>query len=93
MRRAERTMRPWLCSNDHPREAGGTVTHIGARTTIGGPQNYQLFSSIRPPVAQSRVSLGSFLANIMRRSFEPGWVSPYRNLAFQVRSSALIVCL
>ena len=50
-------MRPWLCSNDHPREAGGTsVTHIANahRTTIARPTNYQLFSSIRPSLWPSR---------------------------------------
>ena len=55
--RAERTMRPWLCSNDHPREAGGTsVTHIANthRTTIARPTKlptFLLYSTV--PVAQS----------------------------------------
>ena len=50
-------MRPWLCSNDHPREAGGTsVTHIGNahRTTIARPTKlptFLLYSTV--PVAQS----------------------------------------
>ena len=50
-------MRPWLCSNDHPREAGGTsVTHIANahRTTIARPTKlptFLLYSTV--PVAQS----------------------------------------
>ena len=50
-------MRPWLCSNDHPREAGGTsVTHIANahRTTIARPTKlptFLLYSTV--PVAKS----------------------------------------
>ena len=50
-------MRPWLCLNDHPREAGGTsVTHIANahRTTIARPTKlptFLLYSTV--PVAQS----------------------------------------
>ena len=59
-------MRPWLCSNDHPREAGGTsVTHIANahRTTIARPTKlptFLLYSTV--PVAQSAavsLNLGS----------------------------------
>ena len=63
-------MRPWLCSNDHPREAGGTsVTHIANahRTTIARPTKlptFLLYSTV--PVAQSAavsLNLGCILTS------------------------------
>ena len=70
-------MRPWLCSNDHPREAGGTsVTHIANahRTTIARPTKlptFLLYSTV--PVAQSAavsLNLGIFIGFSLCGFFE-----------------------
>ena len=72
-------MRPWLCSNDHPREAGGTsVTHIANahRTTIARPTKlptFLLYSTV--PVAQSAavsLNLGlNMLGDAIRDLLDP----------------------
>ena len=42
-------MRPWLCSNDHPREAGGTsVTRIAR--TVCHSQLHELNGSLNEPL-------------------------------------------
>ena len=79
-------MRPWLCSNDHPREAGGTsVTHIANahRTTIAWPTKlptFLLYSTV--PVAQSAaVSL-----NLV-------WVMPIVIITFSVSIGGVVLAL